>query len=81
MPFGPFKDFADCVRVQQQKGSSLKTARAVCGEIEKRLRKSSEGTMIPKKMKEKKFDEDGREIVAENVPIIITSQVEVFDDE
>lgn len=29
----------------------------------------------------KKFDEDGREIIAENVPIIIQGIVEVSDDE
>lgn len=37
MPFGPFKDFADCMRKMQSKYPDQETRRKVCGKMQAEL--------------------------------------------
>ena len=60
MPIGPYIDFADCVKKNQDKSDP----EAYCGTIQK-------------KAENLKRDSEGRQIIAENVPIIFNASIEV----
>jgi len=42
MPFGGFKDFAECMKFQKKKGYSEEAAGGICGMIEKRHKAKQE---------------------------------------
>lgn len=65
MPFGDYKNFDDCVSKNQDKSSP----EAFCASIQKKV----EGEDI-------KRDVQGRQIIAENVPIIFSSSIGVSDE-
>lgn len=41
MPIGPYENFSACVAAQKRKGRSDESAKKICGEIEKRAKKSN----------------------------------------
>ncbi|MEM3526948.1 MAG: hypothetical protein QXI59_01280 [Candidatus Bathyarchaeia archaeon] len=40
MPVGPYPDFESCVKAQMSRGYDMETARRICGEIERRMRRT-----------------------------------------
>lgn len=65
MPFGDYKDFADCV----SKNADKEDPKGYCASIQKKI----EGEII-------KRDVFGRQIIAENVPIIFHANIDFKND-
>lgn len=63
MPFGDYDSFEDCIAKNQDKGDP----EAYCATIKKQIEGES--------MKQVKRDEQGREIIAENVPIVFNANL------
>ena len=68
MPIGDYKDLASCISDQVSKGKSKEEAGAICAKIAKQS-----GESINR-------DEQGRIIVAENVPLIFNASLEFKDE-
>ena len=68
-PFGPYKDFDDCIAQQKKQGKSDEAARRICGFLQKRLAKGENTENL-------KFDEKGRLIIAENVQMIFEGSIQ-----
>jgi ribosomal protein S7 len=77
------QDFDKCVMQVMKQGKDKNTAFAMCTSAFKKAGKKTRENIGDVKMdeniKEKKFDEEGREIVAENVKFYINASVDVIE--
>lgn len=79
-------EFDRCVQKVMGQGKDKSSAFAICTtafkKAGKKYRENIDEVKLEeeKKVKEKKFDEEGREIVAENVKFYITASVDVIEE-